>query len=112
MTRTGTRAFTLDEPGFQRAWILLLLGNLLDGLFTFTFLQLQVVREANPLLAWIYTASPVSFMVFKLSCVQFGLLILWQYRHRVAAGLAVRARAGVYAAVVAYHCSIAVTVPV
>ena len=110
MTRTGTRAFTLDDLGFHRACVLLLLGNLLDGLFTFTFLQLQMVREANPLLAWIYTASPVSFMVFKLSCVQFGLLILWQHRHRAAAAFAVRASAGMYAAVVAYHCSIAATV--
>ena len=112
MTSTGTRVFRLDDLGFHRAGVLLLLGNLLDGLFTFTFLQLRMVDEANPLLSWIYGASPLSFMLFKLSCMQFGLLVLWQHRHRVAAGLAVRASAGMYAAVVAYHCSIAVSPPV
>src|SRR4051812_33473768 len=100
------------DAGFARACALLLLANLLDGLFTFTFLQLNVVREANPLMGWLYNVSPLSFMLFKLSCVQLGLLILWQHRCRRAAHLGVRVTAGLYSAVVAYHCAIAASLPV
>jgi hypothetical protein len=86
-----------------RAAALLLLGNLLDALFTFTLLQLDLVSEANPFMRWVYGHSPVSFMLLKLSCVQFGLLILWAQRHVPAAGLAIQAGAGLYMAIVAYH---------
>ena len=103
---------TAADIRFSRACTLLILGNLLDGVFTFTFLQMDLVREANPILSWLYGASPLSFMVFKLSCVQLGLLILWHHRQRALAAMAVRVTAGMYAAVVAYHFSIAVWAPV
>ena len=95
-----------------RATALLLLGNLLDALFTFTLLQLKVVSEANPLMQWAYDSSPLSFMVLKLSCVQLGVLLLWAQRHVPAAGLAIQAGAGLYIAIVAYHFSLVVQLPV
>ena len=98
--------------GFAGAAALLLLGNLLDGLFTFVFLQHGIVQEANPLMRWVYSGSPLGFMVFKLSCVQLGMLVLWMHRGRPAALAGVRVPAGLYAMVVAYHCSIAVALPV
>jgi polyferredoxin len=95
-----------------RAAALLLLGNLLDALFTLTLLQLNLVSEANPFMRWVYGHSPVSFMLLKLSCVQFGLLILWAQRHVPAAGLAIQAGAGLYLAVVAYHFTLMAQLPV
>ena len=92
-----------DDTGLASAGRLLLVGNLLDALFTFTLLQLQLVSEANPLMRWVYDLSPVSFMIVKLSCVQCGLLVLWVKRHVPVAGLAIRAAAGLYTAVVAYQ---------
>jgi hypothetical protein len=89
----------------------LILGNLLDALFTFTFLQLQVVSEANPFMRWVYEGSPLSFMVAKLACVQLGFLLLWLHRHVMAAQLAMTAGAAVYALVVAYHVSILAVLP-
>jgi hypothetical protein len=94
------------------ATALLLLGNLLDALFTFTLLQLKLVSEANPLMQWAYDNSPLSFMVLKLSCVQLGVLLLWAQRHVPAAGLAIRAGAGLYVAIVAYHVTLMARLPV
>ena len=101
-----------NDLGFARACALLLVANLFDGLFTFTFLQLNLVAEANPLMRWVYDSSPLSFMVVKLACVQAGLLILWQHRCRRVAALAVRSAAAFYAMVVAYHCTIAASITV
>jgi hypothetical protein len=83
--------------------ILLLVGNLLDGLCTLVLLQLNLAQEANPLLRWIYGMSPVSFMVMKLAMVQSGMLLLWMHRHLKAAQWALQVSAGTYAAVVVYH---------
>lgn len=94
-----------------RASALLILGNLLDALFTYLFLQMNVVSEANPLMAWAYASSPISFMLLKLSCVQLGVLVLWLHRHVPAAQLALRAAAGIYLGVVAYHFTLMVQLP-
>jgi hypothetical protein len=91
--------------------VTLILGNLLDALFTFTLLQLHVVAEANPFMRWVYEGSPLSFMVTKLACVQLGFLLLWAHRHVPAAQLAMVAGAAVYALVVAYHLSILAVLP-
>jgi hypothetical protein len=94
-----------------RAAALILLGNLLDALFTFTLLQLNLVSEANPLMRWAYDSSPLSFMLLKLSCVQLGVLLLWAQRHVPAAGLAIQAGAGLYMAIVAYHFTLMAQMP-
>ena len=116
--RTRAEGDTVQQPRshseiiLTRATALILLGNLLDALFTFTFLQLDVVSEANPLMRWAYELSPMSFMLLKLSCVQLGVLLLWAQRHVPAAGLAIRAGAGLYVAIVAYHFTLMAQLPV
>ena len=95
-----------------RASALLILGNLLDALFTYLFLQMNLVAEANPLMAWAYDSSPLSFMLLKLSSVQLGVLLLWAHRHLLAAQLAIQAAAGIYMAVVAYHFTLMARLPV
>ena len=84
----------------------LIVGNLLDGLFTVTLLQLHLVREANPVMRWLYEGSPLSFMATKLLCVHVGLMLLWGQRHLPAAQRAMATGAAVYAAVVLYHLSL------
>jgi hypothetical protein len=96
----------------SRASALLILGNLLDALFTYLFLQMNLVSEANPLMAWAYESSPVSFMLLKLSSVQLGVLLLWLHRHVVAAQVALQAAAGLYVAIVAYHFTLMVRLPI
>ena len=91
------------DRGMSLCSVLLLIGNLLDGLCTLVLLQLNLASEANPLLAWVYGMSPVSFMVMKLAMVQSGLLMLWMHRHVKVAQVALQVSAGTYAAVVLYH---------
>jgi hypothetical protein len=87
--------------------VLLLVGNLVDGLCTLLLLQLDLAREVNPLLAWVYALSPVSFMVTKLGLVQSGLLMLWLHRHLRAAQVGLHVGALTYAGIVAYHVAFA-----
>jgi hypothetical protein len=87
--------------------VLLLVGNLVDGLCTLLLLQLNLAREVNPLLAWVYGMSPVSFMVTKLALVQSGLLLLWMHRHVRAAQVGLQVGAIAYAGIVAYHVAFA-----
>jgi hypothetical protein len=92
--------------------VVVLFGNLLDGVFTLTLLQLQLVHEANPLMRWMYQASPLSFMTVKLAVVQLGLLVLCLQRGNPASQLAIRAGAMLYAAIVCYHLTVIAGLPV
>jgi uncharacterized protein DUF5658 len=88
-----------------------LFGNLLDGLFTLTLLQLRLVSEANPLMRWMYQASPLSFMTVKLAVVQLGLVVLCLQRGNRASQLAINAGAALYAAIVCYHLTVIAWMP-
>jgi hypothetical protein len=89
--------------GFTRSSAALLVFNLLDGIFTMAFLQLGVAEEANPLMAWAYEASPLTFMALKLLFVHVGLWVLSRNRVLAAARAAIHLGALLYAALVAYH---------
>ena len=101
----GSRAATI---GKDLTWIvtLLLLGNLLDALFTLALLQWNLVDEANPIMRWLYDRSPLSFLITKVAAVQVAILLLWFHRHLPAAQLALAAGATLYAGIVAYHLSL------
>lgn len=91
--------------------VVVLFGNLLDGLFTLTLLQLRLVHEANPLMRWMYQASPLSFMAVKLAVVQLGLVMLCLQRGNPASQLAIKAGAALYAAIVFYHLTVIAWLP-
>lgn len=112
MNQRGGRSLSeAGTDGVSLCSILLLVGNLLDGLCTLVLLQLNLAHEANPLLAWIYGMSPVSFMVAKLAMVQFGMALLWMHRHVKAAQVALQLGSGAYAAVVIYHVAFVARLP-
>jgi hypothetical protein len=92
--------------------VVVLFGNLLDGVFTLTLLQLRLVHEANPLMRWMYQASPLSFMAVKLAIVQLGLVVLCLQRSHRASQLAIKAGAALYASIVCYHLSLIAWLPV
>jgi hypothetical protein len=81
----------------------LLVGNLLDAVFTLTLLELHAAREMNPLLKWAYEASPLAFVLAKLSMVQLSLLLPLRLAGPVAAALVVRGGAALYTSVVGYQ---------
>lgn len=91
--------------GLTRSSAALLFFNLLDGLFTLTFLQLGLATEANPVMRLAYDGSPLGFMFAKLMLVNAGVLVLNVHGSVRAARLALHTGAVLYAAVVAYHLS-------
>lgn len=54
-------------------------------------------------MAPLLSASPVIFVLAKMSLVSLSVLLLWRLRARVTAALALMATAVVYGGVVAYH---------
>ena len=83
--------------------VALLFFNLLDGIFTLSFLQMGVATELNPLMRSAYELSPLFFMIAKLAVVNGGLLLLCLHRGTKIARWATMAGAALYAAIVAYH---------
>ena len=97
--------------GISLSPLVVLFGNLLDGVFTLTLLQLRLIAEANPLMRWVYQASPLSFMAVKLGIVQLGLLVLCMQRSNPASRMAINTGAALYAAIVCYHLTILAGLP-
>lgn len=89
-----------------------LVANLLDALFTLTFLQLEVAYEVNPLMRWAYQSSPLSFMVTKLAMVQLGVMLLVHNRHTRASQAAEAFGGLLYCGILLYHVFCAAQLPV
>ena len=85
----------------------LLFFNLLDGVFTTAYLQLNLAVEANPLMRWAYAGSPLAFMGLKLLAVQGGVVLLWVNRDRPLAQWAMTAGASIYGLLVLWHLAFA-----
>jgi len=85
------------------AAVLLLVLNLLDGLFTLTFLQMNVAEELNPLMRVAYAHSPLSFMAIKLAIVSLGLVLLCLHRSMNMSQRAIQAGAALYTVIDIYH---------
>lgn len=82
---------------------LLVVLNLLDGLFTLTFLQMNVAEELNPLMRVAYLHSPLSFMAVKLMIVSMGLALLCLHRSMSLSQRAIQAGAALYTVIDIYH---------
>ncbi|HLT31753.1 MAG TPA: DUF5658 family protein [Myxococcaceae bacterium] len=91
--------------GFQAgfAGVAILVFNLLDGLFTLSFLQLGMAEEANPIMRAAYESSPLSFMAFKIGAVHLGVWVLCLHEELRIARYALRFGATLYAGIVLYH---------
>jgi hypothetical protein len=81
----------------------LLIANLVDALLTLVLLQLRVACEVNPLLSCAYEASPLAFMIGKLSLVQLATLLVTLQPNESLRRVLLRSGAGLYGAVVAYQ---------
>ncbi len=92
----------------QFRWLLgivkVVLGlNLLDAIFTLTWINAGLAREANPLLAEIVRDQPVTFAVVKLGLVAGGSFLLWRYRRRPLAVVGIFVAFLVYYLLLLYH---------
>jgi hypothetical protein len=99
------RGAVLEGASFHitPAAALLVVLNLLDGLFTLTFLQLEVAEELNPLMRLAYEHSPLAFMASKVAIVSAGLSLLCLHRALRLSERAIQAGAALYACIDVYH---------
>jgi hypothetical protein len=84
---------------------LVIVLNLLDAIWTLTFVEAGIAEEANPLMASALGHGPLSFMIAKLTLVSLCVLLLWRLRHRAGAAIALWSGVLTYTLVVAYHFS-------
>jgi hypothetical protein len=104
-TTQATRWAGIEGASFHitPAAALLLVLNLLDGLFTLTFLQLDVAEELNPLMRLAYEHSPLAFMAVKVTIVSLGLTLLCLHRSMRLSQRAIQAGAALYTVIDIYH---------
>jgi len=55
--------------------------NMLDGIFTTYWIEVEDVKEANPLMEVLVEYS-VIFMIIKISLVSLGVYLLWLLREK------------------------------
>jgi hypothetical protein len=96
-------SFRKPLPALTLSTVLLLCGNLIDGLLTMVLIELRAVHEVNPLLDTAYRVSPMAFMVGKLSMVQLSILLATAHPRPDAVRRFTSGGALLYAAVVAYQ---------
>lgn len=86
--------------GIVKAVIVL---NLLDILFTLTWVGLGHVREANILLHDLVDDHPLAFVLTKISLVSLGSFLLWTHRSHPLAVVGIFLVFGVYYYILLYH---------
>lgn len=77
--------------------------NLVDAIFTLLYTSGHLAREGNPLMQGVLVASPVMFMITKLSLVSLCVFLLWRYGHRFAAVLGLIGSTVMYVILIGYH---------
>jgi len=71
--------------------------NLLDALFTLTWVGAGLASEANPFLHELVHRHPVVFVTAKLALVGLGSMLLWRLRERRSAVI------GIFIGFMAYY---------
>lgn len=93
MSSEAVRTLQIGTPQHFR-WLQgivkgVLVMNLLDAVFTLLWVWAGMAKEANPLLRELVHESPVGFAVIKLAVVGLGSLLLWRWRTRPLAVVAI-----------------------
>jgi hypothetical protein len=107
ISRIGTPQHFRWLEGIVKGTLIL---NLLDALFTLVWVIAGLAREANPLLDHLLLDHPVAFVVVKLSLVSLGSLLLWRYRSRPLAVVAIFVSFLAYYALLLVHVDYLATV--
>ncbi len=83
--------------------ILIILMNVIDGIFTIYWVWMQMAEEANPIMKMFLQYSPIVFMAVKVFLVNIGAWILWKYHHRVLSIICIVIAFLCYLAIILYH---------
>lgn len=83
----------------------LLVLNLFDAVCTFIWVTMGYAKEANPLMDYIISTHPPAFILYKVTIVSLGVLLLWRLRDQLFCRIATIPALAVYAAVGIIHAS-------
>ena len=97
---------TATPPILRVLVVALVILNLLDAVFTLTWVQLGVATEANVLLAGVLDTSAVGFMLVKIGLVSLGVELLWRQRRRPLAVVGLVVCFVAYNTLLVYHLGI------
>lgn len=92
----------------QVAWLSWVAGavlvmNVLDALLTLYWIRIGVATEANPLMAELIHRSELLFIGVKFAMVGGGIGLLWRYRTRPMAVVAMFAAFFAYYGIIVFH---------
>ncbi len=79
--------------------------NMLDAVWTLTFVRVGAANEGNPLMDQALSWGPMLFMLAKLSLVSLSVLLLWRLRDRWSAAVGLFSAAATYLVICGYHVS-------
>ena len=77
--------------------------NLFDAAFTLIYVHAGVATEGNPMMQSALSASPVVFMLAKLTLVSLCVALLFRLGKRKPAMVALASATVMYALVIGYH---------
>ena len=84
--------------------VLVFIFNIIDAIFTPIWLRLELAKEANPIMDWIYLNwGETSFVVVKIFVCSIALYILWQLKDRMLAKIMIVPISLLYAIIAALH---------
>lgn len=79
--------------------------NVIDGVLTIVWYSTGRAEEANPLMAGLIGVNPLLFIVLKMTLVALGSVLLWRYRNKALAVIAMFVAFIVYYWVLIFHLS-------
>jgi len=77
--------------------------NLLDAVFTLLYTNTGLATEGNPMMQGPLAASPVLFMMAKLSLVSLCVFLLWRLGQRRSAMIGLAGTTAMYVLLLGYH---------
>jgi hypothetical protein len=84
--------------------------NLLDATFTLLWVRSGLAREDNLMIDRLLARNPVGFVALKVALVGMGSWLLWQWRNRASAVVAIFIAFMAYYMVLLYHVRYAATI--
>ena len=93
-----------NDSFFLTNIVLVFIFNIIDAIFTPIWLRLELAKEANPIMDWIYLNwGETAFVAVKIFVCSIALYILWQLKDRILAKIMIVPISLLYSIIAALH---------